>query len=76
MIMGRGLADRAAKGRGRMQEQPVTLGIQLAIGPEQDAEQVAEATLRLRRELLDLDVEAVELPSAGLWSWRRLGRFW
>jgi hypothetical protein len=65
MIMGRGLADRAAKGRGRMQEQPVTLGIQLAIGPEQDAEQVAEATLRLRRELLDLDVEAVELPSAG-----------
>jgi hypothetical protein len=43
----------------------VTLGIQLAIGPEQDAEQVAEATLRLRRELLDLDVEAVELPSAG-----------
>jgi hypothetical protein len=48
-----------------MQEQPVTLGIQLAIGPEQDAEQVAEATLRLRRELLDLDVEAVELPSAG-----------
>jgi hypothetical protein len=48
-----------------MQEQPVTLGIQLAIGPEQDAELVAEATLRLRRELLDLDVEAVELPSAG-----------
>jgi hypothetical protein len=48
-----------------MQEQLVTLGIQLAIGPEQDAEQVAEATLRLRRELLDLDVEAVELPSAG-----------
>jgi hypothetical protein len=48
-----------------MQEQPATLGVHLTVGPEDDAEQVAEATLRLRRELLDLDVEAVELPPAG-----------
>jgi hypothetical protein len=48
-----------------MQEQAATLGIQLAVGPEEDPEQVAEATLWLRRELLELDVEAVELPAAG-----------
>ena len=46
-------------------EQPATLGIQLAVGPDNDAEEVAEATLQLRRELLDLDVEAVELARAG-----------
>jgi hypothetical protein len=44
---------------------PATLGVQLAVGPGADAEQVAAATLRLRRELLDLDVEAVELPRGG-----------
>ena len=48
-----------------MEEQPATLGIQVAVGPDDDAEQVAEATLRLRRELLDLDIDAVELPSGG-----------
>jgi hypothetical protein len=48
-----------------MQERPATLGIQLAVGPDDDAEQVAEATLQLRRELLDLDVDGVELPSGG-----------
>src|SRR6266545_512593 len=46
-----------------MEERPATLGIQLAVGA--DAEEVAEATLQLRRELLDLDVEAVEQPRAG-----------
>ena len=30
-----------------------------------DDEEVAEATLQLRRELLELDVEAVEIPRAG-----------
>ena len=30
-----------------------------------DDEEVAEATLQLRRELLDLDVGAVEVPSVG-----------
>jgi hypothetical protein len=48
-----------------MEERSATLGIQLAVGPDTDAEEVAEATLRLRRELLDLDVEAVELARAG-----------
>ena len=48
-----------------MEEQPATLGIQVAVGPDANAEEVAEATLQLRRELLDLDVEAVELPRAG-----------
>ena len=48
-----------------MDGQPATLGIQLAVGRDDDSEEVAEATLQLRRELLDLDVEAVEVPSAG-----------
>jgi hypothetical protein len=48
-----------------MEEGPAMLGIQVEVGPDEDAEQVAEATLQLRRELLDLDVEAVELPRAG-----------
>ena len=48
-----------------MEERPATLGIQLAVGADTDAEEVAEATLQLRRELLDLDVEAVEQPRAG-----------
>jgi hypothetical protein len=48
-----------------MEERPAALGIQVAFGPDDDAEQVAEATLGLRRELLDLDVDAVELPPGG-----------
>jgi hypothetical protein len=48
-----------------MQQGPATVGIQVAVGPDDDAEQVADATLRLRRELLELDVEAVEVPRAG-----------
>ncbi|HEU4398008.1 MAG TPA: hypothetical protein VFU54_09265 [Actinomycetota bacterium] len=48
-----------------MDDQPAKLDIQLAVEPDDDAEQVAEATLQLRRELLDLDVDAVELPSGG-----------
>jgi hypothetical protein len=48
-----------------MKERPATLDIQVAVGPGDDAEEIAEATLQLRRELLDLDVDAVELPSAG-----------
>jgi len=65
MIVGRrpGLGPRK-QGEG-MEEQPATLGIQVAVGLDADAEEVAEATLQLRRELLDLDVEAVELARAG-----------
>jgi hypothetical protein len=48
-----------------MEEQPATLAVQVTVGPDADAEEIAEATLQLRRELLDLDVEAVELPRAG-----------
>jgi hypothetical protein len=48
-----------------MEERSATLGIRLAVGPDIDAEEIAEATLQLRRELLDLDVEAVEQPRAG-----------
>ena len=44
-----------------MDDTSATLGVQLAVGPD-DA---AEATPQLRRELLDLDVEAVEVPPAG-----------
>jgi hypothetical protein len=48
-----------------MEERPATLGIQLELGPDADDEEVAEATLQLRRELLDLDVDSVDLPTAG-----------
>ena len=48
-----------------MQARPATLDIQLGVGPDSDAEEVAEATLQLRRGLLELDVDAVEVPRAG-----------
>jgi hypothetical protein len=48
-----------------MEERPATLGIQVELGPDADAEEVAEATLQLRRELLDLDVDSVNLAAAG-----------
>ena len=41
------------------------LGVQVDLGPGAEAEEVAEATLQLRRELLELDVEAVELARVG-----------
>jgi hypothetical protein len=48
-----------------MEDQPTMLGIGVAVGPEADAEDVAEATMQLRRELLELDVDGVEAPRAG-----------
>lgn len=48
-----------------MDERQAPLGIQVAGGPDDDAEQLAEATMQLRRELLDLDVEGAEVPGAG-----------
>lgn len=48
-----------------MDEQTSALGVQVVIGPDGDAEEIAEATLRLRRELLDLDVDSLEVPAAG-----------
>jgi hypothetical protein len=44
---------------------PAKLDVQVDLGSEADPEEVAEATSQLRRELLELDVEAVELARAG-----------
>ncbi len=66
MIRGVRLTDGTARVRGAgMDEHPATLGVQIAIGPDGDADEVAEATLQLRREFLDLDVDAVEVPHGG-----------
>jgi hypothetical protein len=46
-------------------EHPAVLSVQLAAGPDGDAEEVAQATLQLRSELLGLDVDAVDVPEAG-----------
>jgi hypothetical protein len=48
-----------------MEDQLATLGIQVALGPGADAEEVAGAAGQLRRELLDLDLDAVEPVRAG-----------
>jgi hypothetical protein len=48
-----------------MKDQSAALGIQVDVGPGADAEEVAEAAAQLRRELLDLDVDAVEPVRAG-----------
>jgi hypothetical protein len=48
-----------------MDKQTPALGVQVVAGPDDEAEEIAEATRQLRRELLELDVVAVELPSAG-----------
>jgi hypothetical protein len=48
-----------------MEQRAATLGIQVAVGPDADAEEVAASTEQLRRELLDLDVEEVQRPAAG-----------
>jgi hypothetical protein len=44
---------------------PAKLDLQVDLGPEAPVEEVAEATLQLRRDLLELDVDAVELARAG-----------
>jgi hypothetical protein len=48
-----------------MEQRPATLGIQIVVGADADAEEVAEATSQLRRELLALDVDTVEVPREG-----------
>lgn len=48
-----------------MEERPTTFDIRVAVGSDADPEEVTEATLQLRRELLELDVESVEIPRAG-----------
>jgi hypothetical protein len=48
-----------------MDDHPSTLGIQVSAGFDGDADEIAQATLLLRRELLELDVEVVAAPAAG-----------
>jgi hypothetical protein len=48
-----------------MDEYATTLDVKVAVGPDGDAEELAQAAWQLRRELLDLDVDSVETPSAG-----------
>jgi hypothetical protein len=48
-----------------MEERQEALGVQVAVGPDGDAEEVAQATSQLRRELLDLDVDAVQVRVSG-----------
>ena len=45
-----------------MSTDPARIGISLTGGQEADAEAVAEATRQLRRELLELDVDSVDVP--------------
>jgi hypothetical protein len=66
-----------------MEERRSTIGIRVDAGPDGDAGEVAEATLQLRHELLDLDVDAVEpapganrRPAPGGWSWRPSACCW
>ena len=38
------------------------LAVQVAVGPDGDDEEIAQATLQLRREFLDVDVDAAAAP--------------
>lgn len=49
---------------GDMGEQMAALCVQVAVGQDAEIGEVANATLQLRRELLELDVDAVEVPRA------------
>jgi hypothetical protein len=48
-----------------MGTEPLLLGVQVTVGPDGDAEEIAEVTRQVRRELLGLDVEAVRTPTEG-----------
>ena len=50
---------------GVMDGDGLKLRIDLGVEPDADAAELDEATQQLRRELLELDVENVERPSAG-----------
>lgn len=66
MIRGARLTDGAACiGGVAVVERRAALNVQVAVGPDGDAEEVAQAMLQLRRELLDRDVDAVKVPGAG-----------
>jgi hypothetical protein len=46
-------------------DKEIRLSLEVGAGGDADAEEVAEMASQLRRELLDLDVEAVELVRTG-----------
>ena len=48
-----------------MDEHASTLGIQITAERDGDADEIARATLLLRRELLDLNVDVLPAPMAG-----------
>ena len=48
-----------------MEGDRLKLRIDVGVEPDADAAELDEATLQLRRELLELDVEAVDRPVAG-----------
>ena len=48
-----------------MAADPAELSLELQAGPDTDAEELAQLAARLRAELLDLDVEAVQRPVRG-----------
>jgi hypothetical protein len=48
-----------------MRTEPLLLGVRVAVGPDGDAEELAEATRQVRRELHARDVEAVRTPTGG-----------
>jgi hypothetical protein len=47
-----------------MDERASTLGVQIMVGLDGDADEIARATLLLRRELRDLNVDVVAGPTA------------
>jgi hypothetical protein len=47
-----------------MDKHRAAVGVEVAAGPDGDAEEAAQAILQLRPELLDLNVDAVEVPEA------------
>jgi hypothetical protein len=48
-----------------MEQQLTTVGVQVGAGPDATDDEVAEAAERLRRELLELDVETVDPVHGG-----------
>ena len=56
-----------------MDEHPSKLGVQVAVGPDSDAEEIAEATLQLRRTPLNEPAHAVNLAVEEFFADRQPG---
>jgi hypothetical protein len=52
-------------GMGVMAAESAELSVELQVGPDTDADELAQLAGRLRAELLDLDVDAVRRPTRG-----------